>query len=437
MVPPGHFLLIRADVPFRARILNNERIAGVEESLYQANGTCFALFNPMTVPAKQTALTLKLAIYTPERCQHVDAPLLLLTRAENVRFNNSFKRSRLLDQTLLMLGTNGRGGMFRAHAGWGELTSRYDALLAANLHPDLPEDRRVLLSRCRAWLVFQDYSQELNHLCQESFHFDDRQGYWRFRVPTGQGEHVVITINAGMTPGENTVKMSFFRHPGEAGNKRLDDDSPVKLILRPDIEDRSFHETTKAYLGLEELWPKSVTTGSNGFAFTPGSKRCLQIQISRGSFVPEPEWQYMVHRSMEKERGLDPDSDLFSPGYFSVELRGGQRVELTSRVSESTHDPLPAPRPPDPDREKTGPGGTEKQKPLEALEKALDHYIVKRGALKSIVAGYPWFLDWGRDAIIVVRGIIAAGRTGDARDILKQFGRFEMNGTLVQRSDCP
>ena len=47
-----------------------------------------------------------------------------------------------------------------------------------------------------------------------------------------------------------------------------------------------------------------------------------------------------------------------------------------------------------------------------------------------MVAGYPWFLDWGRDSLIVVRGLIAAGRLDEARDVLEQFGRFEAAGTL-------
>jgi len=446
MVPPGHFLRVRADVPFRARILNDAHVFGFEESLPQSDGKFFALFIPPDSPSQHISLTLKLAVFEPGCCRHVDAPLLFLTRAENVRVESVFRRVQLQDHHLVTLDTNGRGGMLRAHARWGELTSRYDALLAANLHPEFPEDRRVLFSRCRAWLVFQEYSQELNPLCQESFRLDDRQGYWRFRVPTGQGAHVVITINAGMASGENTVEMSFFRHPDERDNKRLDDDRPVKLILRPDIENRSFHETTKAYLGLENVWPESVTTGPLGFAIPTDSNPCLQIQISRGCFVQEPEWQYMVHRSMEKERGLDPDSDLFSPGYFSFELKGGERVDLTARVSESTHGPLPAPQSPDLSGERAHPDGTEtrkpveamerkpveamERKPVEAMERSLDHYIVKRGELKTVVAGYPWFLDWGRDAIIVVRGIIAARRTGDARDILKQFGQFESGGTL-------
>ena len=56
--------------------------------------------------------------------------------------------------------------------------------------------------------------------------------------------------------------------------------------------------------------------------------------------------------------------------------------------------------------------------------------MVRRDALKTVIAGYPWFLDWGRDTLIVLRGLIADGRHDDALEILREFGRFEERGTL-------
>jgi predicted glycogen debranching enzyme len=154
------------------------------------------------------------------------------------------------------------------------------------------------------------------------------------------------------------------------------------------------------------------------------------MKISRGSFKWEPEWHYMVHRTLEAERGLDPDSDLYSPGYFSCQLTGNEGVELTAHIENG---PKPAPISNkdtrlkiffDPSKNKTD------FNPIELLERALDDYIAKRGALKTVIAGYPWFLDWGRDALIFSRGLIAAGKTGVARKVLKLLGRFEENGTL-------
>ena len=68
---------------------------------------------------------------------------------------------------------------------WGKLASRYDALLAANLSPDHPEQRWVMFTRCRAWLVYQGYSQEININCLETFGLnEDLDGLWQFQIPT-------------------------------------------------------------------------------------------------------------------------------------------------------------------------------------------------------------------------------------------------------------
>jgi predicted glycogen debranching enzyme len=67
---------------------------------------------------------------------------------------------------------------------------------------------------------------------------------------------------------------------------------------------------------------------------------------------------------------------------------------------------------------------------VDALKKALDQYIVKRDRNATVIAGYPWFLDWGRDTLIVTRGIIAAGRHEEAKRIIRQFAVFEEGGTI-------
>ena len=64
------------------------------------------------------------------------------------------------------------------------------------------------------------------------------------------------------------------------------------------------------------------------------------------------------------------------------------------------------------------------------LKRALELYVVRRDDLKTVIAGYPWFLDWGRDTFIFMRGMIAAGMTEDALKILQAFAAFEENGTL-------
>lgn len=430
MLPPEHFLLIRSGLSFRAEIIDRDRSLAQEQSLPCADGSFFALFSPLPPSKVHRSAVLKISVYLPGKCEHVEAPLLFLPRPEDIMIKKCYQRSEILRSPLLLLGTNGCGGMLRANVTWGNLDSRYDALLGANLNPEFPEDRRIMFTRCRAWVVFQGYSQEISIDCTDSFCFDYNSiGLWKYSVPTGQGEHVLLAVRIEMIRGENAVKILFFRHLSEGKRGQLADSQRIKLILRPDIEDRNFHESTKAYQGPELLWPKAVTIHPRGFTFSPATEHLLSIEISRGRFVSEPEWHYMVRRPVDAERGIDPDSDLFSPGYFTAFLKGGQTAELYAGIAGSQKEkrlPIKA----------TGnnpeclPDDGDSWKLNEALKKALDQYVVKRENLKTVIAGYPWFLDWGRDALIFTRGLIAAGKTEDARDILRQFGRLEEGGTL-------
>ncbi len=430
MVPPGHFLMIHGDVPFEARILNQDRVLAREEALPRTDGTFFALFSPLPVREDHFSGMLKLSVYDPGGCRHVEAPLLFLAPWHTVRCRRYFGRHQIHGRPLLMLGTNGRGGMLRAHARWGELHSRYDALLAGNLDPEIPRDRWIMFTRCRAWLVYEGYSQALGAACLHSFSLmQNGQGVWRFQVPTGQGEHVWLTLGLEMIVDENAVRLLFYRPPGAGSDRGLADSARVRLILRPDLEDRSFHDITKAYTGPEQDYPKQMAFDGGQLVFSPDENRRLSIHLSPGIFVWEPEWAYMIYRDNDAGRGMDPDSDLFSPGYFTASLQGGETLELVARINASVEVTLPPSDLPkavqDPHPENSSTRGIAR-----SLQGALRDFVVRRGPLKSVIAGYPWFLDWGRDALIVVRGLIAAGRLDEAKAVLKQFGRFEQNGTL-------
>jgi len=431
MVPPNHFLLVKSKYPFRARLLKENRVKAGEKALPCSQGMSFVLFKPLKPPPEHSNHFLKLVVYEPGRCEHWKAPLLYLAKAEQARPKRIIQRKELLREPFTFLSTNGRGGMLRIPLNWGELRSRYDALLAANLNADYPVDRWVMFTRCRAWVVFQDYSQEINKDCQAHFTIDEAQGgIWRFRVPIGKGQQVLIKARLEMLEEQNVTRILFFRPSsgGQAG--QLADDCPIQLILRPDIENRNFHDVTKAYLGPEHDWPKSVTVLENGFRFTPDDTHTLEVSLSGSTFVPEPEWRYMVHRPDEAERGLDPDSDLFSPGYLTLSLAGAEKAVLTACISG----------PGDPQTSDSGSGAQQKsftglnqKSPSEViafLKAGMNQFVVKRGDHKTVIAGYPWFLDWGRDTIIFARGLIAAGQIQTAGRVLKQFARFEINGTL-------
>ena len=431
MVPPGHFLLILADTSFSAVLEKDERVVRKENALKQDNGTFFALVTPLPAPEHPASYILKLTFFASEGRRHRETRLLYLPRPQESSINKRLSGTAIRQDERTFLSTNARGGMLRTCVSWGELHSRYDCLLAANLNGQCPEDRWIMLTRCRIWLVYQGYSHAIDHRCLDAFSYGEKgMGIWQCTVPVGQGENIRLIIAAGMTRGKNRTVLSFFRPPKADQTDRLVDTQPVRLILRPDIEDRSFHETTKAFTGPEDLFPGAVDVRSDGFLFSPASDRVLDIRMPSASFVWEPEWTYMVYRSLDAERGLDPHSDLFSPGYFSMLIGGGESCELTAGIHNgSGRDPQkrkPKARPGDFMFPDTGtPSGL-----VQILAQNLDHFVVNRGELTTVIAGYPWFLDWGRDALIFVRGLIAAGNFAAAKAVLKQFGMFESSGTL-------
>ena len=428
MVPEGSFLLVRANASFHAAVIDGyeetERVLCVDESLPAGDGYHFILFAPCGSDIAATHRILRLTVYEKSGSRHEDAPLLYLKNVENPPALTGFDRNDLMLVNHLFLSTNGRGSMCRANVRWGQLDSKYDALLAANLDPLFPQDRRIMFSRCRAWIVYQGYSQEVCFDSLSEFWTQGNTGFWIYQIPTGQGQRIDLQITVAMAERENAVQLAFCRLPANGDSDMLANGEAVQLILRPDIEDRNFHETTKAYTGPEHTWPAATTVEADRFVFAPAPDRTLTLRITSGEFVSQPEWHYMVHHIAEKERGLDPDSDLWSPGYFSAHLKGSETVCLDACVdalpsmSVSTSEIVSTQR----SNDEAG---------LEAsLNNAIDAFIVKHGRLKSVIAGYPWFLDWGRDSLIFSRSLIQTGRTIEAGEIIKLFGGFEDGGTL-------
>ena len=160
--------------------------------------------------------------------------------------------------------------------------------------------------------------------------------------------------------------------------------------------------------------------------FRPNAAPGLVVQISSGSFIHEAEWVYMVPHPDDAQRGLDGSSDLFSPGWFGTMLEGGGKTVLEASCL------LPGEDEP---RAAILAGGEDEPDPepvsvRKALSRALRDYVVHRDPFMTVIAGYPWFLDWGRDTFIVLRGMIADGMVEESLEIIRKFGEFESGGTL-------
>ncbi|MGI6494943.1 MAG: amylo-alpha-1,6-glucosidase [Kiritimatiellia bacterium] len=434
-LPAGHLLLVRAPCAFRARIFREDRCLAGEESiplLAQGEGAFAFLALPEDACGE---LSLEIHAYGTDG-GHRGAPRNRRETAALVRLpaagaaapppecTLAGERIRAGDFTALL--TNGTGAMAHVPVAWGAIQSQYDALLATNPDPAVPCDRRVFWTACRIWLVLRGYSQAIDAGCAVSFSTvpGGNRATWRFDVPCGMGRLVPIECTLSLAPGRNRATLAATRLRASPGlPDALDDATPVTLVFRPDLEARSFHEKTRAYAGPESAWPRAVHALPHGFDFHPAPGEDYAFRAPGATFHLGSEWRYQVPHPVDASRGLGASSDLFSPGWFGVSLLGGEEVSIHAGTPDAFAGPdEPAPAPSRPQE-----GGA----PLSAaLSRALDAYIVRRDEHRTVIAGYPWFLDWGRDTLIVLRGIIADGRLDLAADILREFGRFEENGTL-------
>ncbi len=428
MLPPNHFLLIRSEHGFIAELKNeNGEIMAHEKSLMQADGKTFTIFHPLEIPAEHRNLTLRLTVFESDGIKHTESPVMLLCEECNARIVTTCRAGEIYNRDRYAVCTNHHGALAQVRIGWAELRSKYDSMLSANLDPNVPVDRHTMFTRCRAWIVCRDYSNELSLHCQERFTvYDDETALWDFAVPVGEGQLVPLKVTLQMHPDTNAIRMAFTR-PAEGENpEHLADHLPVTLILRPDIEDRCNHEITKAFAGPEKQWAQAIQVQKNRFVFAPADDRKLNVSLEAGEFHSEPEWYYMIKHPVDQARGIDGSSDLFSPGYFKIDLSGGTTAELIASIGIGVSPHILS----FPEKNDAMCGLTPQMSIEESMGIAMKQFIVKRDAYQTVIAGYPWFLDWGRDTLICLRGIIAAGLLKEAENILLQFAKFEKDGTI-------
>jgi len=170
-----------------------------------------------------------------------------------------------------------------------------------------------------------------------------------------------------------------------------------------------------------------------GFAFTPASDRQLRVFADAGEYHPQPEWCENIPHQVEQNRGQTGSGDAYSPGWFELPLPKGASVTLVATAET--------------DGASVGVqalvcagntlklelqyAGSELGAPFEKrLLQAAKQFVVRRGAGKTVIAGYPWFLDWSRDSLICARGLLAAGMADDVKQLLLTFAKFEKDGTL-------
>jgi len=428
IVAPGRSILVTAPVRFRFHIIRADgRVIASARSISCADGRFVSIVPPLPVPDKKP-VELKVSIFVSEDAGlRRDNAVLLLLPQDIDKAVVSLTRDDFFLKGRTFLQTNGRGAALRVCIETDRLTSRYDALLLANLHPEIPVDRHIMWRRFRFWMIYRARRQEITSEMIDTFHIaSDGGAVWCFKVPVGNARVVGLMVKLSMIWDRNAVRASFHRYAYTESGETIADAEPVHLLISPDLEDRNFHCSTKASEGPQDAFPAAVTSSARGFVFRPASDRIFRMMASGGTFHRSDEWMYMNYQEVEADRGLDPHCDLYSPGYFKCELAGNDVLYLIGQVMTSEDEPKISPVP---DEKPCYDVMTDDLETV--MLNSLRAFIVKRGDLKTVIAGYPWFLDWGRDTLIFVRGLMPEPSFHeDVKKILVQFASLAKDGTI-------
>jgi starch synthase (maltosyl-transferring) len=427
-VPPGHWLLLQDPRPFRAWLVHHDNGTREEIEAIEVRDGYAACFAPKNLErAVDAELEIERYGLTNEA---VNADVRFLAAGPVI----SGMVARPPADSLVLL-SNGRGGMARLCADLGRINSKYDCALGANLNPEIPVDRHIFAKRIRVWITADGFTTALNLQNLVSLRIGP-PAVWSFVAEAGDGRTVELQLTADMLEDSNSTVFTWARLPASRPAD-LPPQFHVHVTVRVDIEDRNFHTETHHNDAADYHFTSNSKplTDQIGFAFTPAPDRQLRVISNLGVYHHQPEWCYAIPHPLEQSRGQVASGDAFSPGWFELPLEKAQAATLVI----SAENPAPS-------LALIKQGATHRQVEEEKvlsdtkllgkdafgrrLAIAARDFVARRGLGKTVIAGYPWFLDWGRDSFISARGLLAAGMVSDVAELLVTFGRFSENGTM-------
>ena len=312
------------------------------------------------------------------------------------------------------------GGFASGTAGT-ERTRRYHALLLTATQP--PAGRMVLVNGMEAWLedasgqtriplsmqrygtgsVWPDPSESL-------LSFDtDPWPTWRFQV----GDNHILTAELFVAK-QSAQTVLRWRLDGEA----------FTLKVRPLLSGRDYHSLHHE----NPAFNFNYKATGDQVRWQAYSDVPAVVAASNGLYVHAPDWYRNFCYTVERERGMDFNEDLATPGVFSFDLSLGEAVLVLSANEGAKTNAI------DTAKQLADIERSRRADFLTPLHRSADAYIVARNEGSTILAGFPWFTDWGRDTFIAMRGLlIASGRYSDAESILLEWAGTLSEGMLPNR----
>jgi len=325
------------------------------------------------------------------------------------------------------LETNGIGG-YASSSLSGAHTRKYHGMFVPAMQP--PVGRMVLLSRWVETVITENAAFELD--CNQFYGDVHPKGFQYltsfkrglFTEFTFQTGNVILSKTVFMPHGDNTT---IIRYEVKEAEKEF------SLKLKPFITYRNFHSINRTNA---QVHPDYYFENSLLQLLPYDNSPELFVSVPGALFAPHPDWYKGFVYMGERDRGMESEEDLYTHGEFYVRLKKGDKLSVVI----STENPTGK------DAEKLYASEKKRREKLitsikvqdefaSTLAFAADQFIVKRGKdLKSIIAGYHWFSDWGRDTMISLQGLcLSTGRFEEAKKILQAFSEFVSEGMIPNR----
>ncbi len=342
--------------------------------------------------------------------------------------------------------TNGLGG-YASGTVAGVVTRRYHGVLIASL--PAPLGRMVMLNhllervrlkeRRLVWLGDEDEVAGANaadrteHL--KEFRLELGLPVWLYEI-----DGLTIEKRVLMPHGQNTTHLTY---------RLLHGDGPVRLTLRPSVHFRGYESPVNAVPALSYV----VTGVKNRYEVSGGSELPplrLRLHGSGAALTLDEVGSAHVPYAMEKLRGYESVGSLWSPGYFRADLHPGRSVTLIA--STEAWDAIEALAPEQAEeaehsrrRRLLDLAGPMTDRLASELVLGADQFIITPAGrveeaarakaageeVRTVIAGYHWFTDWGRDTMISLEGLtLSTHRYREASYILRTFGHYVRDGLI-------
>jgi len=329
------------------------------------------------------------------------------------------------------LETNGLGG-FASSTIVGLNTRRYHGLLVAATKP--PVGRVVMLSKLEETFFIEGQAFDLSAnqypgvIHPQGFKYLKQFRLDPFPVFTYEIEGIEIEKSVFMVHGENSTVVQYELKK----NNHPERPKKLWLELRPLIAFRDYHSTTH-----ENGAINPAVEEHPGLASVAPYKGLPSLYLAHNAaeLRKTGDWYRNFEYDVERERGLDFSEDLFNPMVLRFDLRLRRQASVIASTDQHDVAQVAEYRQAEITRRRNVAVSSPSEDAFaQDLANAADQYIVSRGNQKTVIAGYHWFSDWGRDTMIALPGLtLPTGKHDVARSILRTFAKHVDQGMLPNR----